>query len=95
MGQVNRHLETVAYKDASVAEADFVEHMEHGAGSATLTGTYTEFTTAFGAAPHVVVTGYGSAVVLVKAPVAGSFALKKTATAGTISTNYVAWGARA
>ena len=94
MGQVNRHLETVAYKDASIAEADFAEHLEHGAGSAILGGTYTEFTTDFGAAPHVVATGYGSAVYLARAPVAGSFALKQSTT-GTISANYVAWGARA
>ena len=94
MGQVNRHLETVAYKDASVAEADFAEHLEHGSGSAILSGTYTAFTTAFGAAPQVAATGYGSAVYLAKAPVAGSFALKQSA-AGTISANYVAWGARA
>ena len=94
MGQVNRHLETVAYKDASIAEADFTEHFEHGVGSAILGGTYTKFATLFGAAPHVVATGYGSAVFLAGVPVAGSFALKQS-TAGTISANYVAWGERA
>ena len=94
MGQVNRHLETVAFKDASIVEADFAEHFEHGAGSATLTGTYTKFTTEFLTAPHVVATGYGSVVYLAEEPDVGSFALKQS-TAGTISANYVAWGARA
>ena len=94
MGQVNRHLETVAYKDASIAEADFAEHLEHGVGSAILGGTYTKFTTAFSAAPHVVATGYGSAVYLAGVAAVGSFALKQSTT-GTISANYVAWGARA
>jgi len=90
MGQVNRHLETIAYKDATVAEADFVEHLVHGAGS---TGTYIKFTPAFGGVPHVIAMGFGSTVVLDKVPVAGSFKLEDAA-AGTISANYVAWGAR-
>ena len=85
---------TVDYGDATITEAKFSEHLEHGAGSATLTGTYTEFTTDFGAAPQVVATGYGTAVYLAKAAVVGSFALKQSA-AGTISANYVAWGTRA
>ena len=86
-------LATVDYGNATVTETKFSEHLEHGLGSAILGGTYTKFTTAFGAAPQVVATGYGSAVYLAKAPVAGSFALKQGAT-GTISANYVAWGTR-
>ena len=86
-------LATVDYGDATVTAAKLSERLVHSTGSATGSGTYTKFTPVFGGVPQVVAMGYGSAVYLKKAPVVGSFALKQSS-AGTISANYVAWGAR-
>ena len=97
MGQVDRHLETVAYKDASIAEADFAEHFEHGTVTGvTATGRYKLFTTAFGGVPDVVCYEIGSAAIasrLMGTPVAGSFKVNLTS-AGTQDMMFHAWGAR-
>lgn len=84
---------TAQLKDAVVESSKLKERLVHGSGYAIAGGTYTKFTPAFGGVPQVVAIGYGSAVALKGAPVVGSFALKQ-GTAGTISANYVAWGAR-
>ena len=98
MGQVNRHLETVAYKDASVAEADFAEHLEHGTiTGVTATGRYKTFTTAFGGVPDVVCYEIGTSAPasrLFGTPDAGSFMVKLSST-GTRVLMFQAWGARA
>lgn len=97
MGQVNRHLETLAFKDASIVEADFAEHFEHGTvPSVTLTGTYKTFATPFGDVPDVVCFEIGSASNasrLYGTPVAGSFRVRLTS-AGTSTLMFQAWGAR-
>lgn len=94
MGQVVRHLETVAYKDATVKEADFYEHLEHGTiTGVTATGRYKTFTTAFSAEPQVVITGEGANARLAHAPAAGSFKVELDA-GGTVDAGYIAWGAR-
>ena len=97
MGQVNRHLETVAYKDASIVEADFAEHFEHGLiPDVTETGTYKTFATAFGGVPDVVCYEIGTtanASRLFGTPVAGSFRVCLTST-GTYPLMFQAWGPR-
>jgi len=90
MGQVDRHLQTV--------EAGFYEHLEHGRlGSVTSGGTYIHFTSAFGAAPHVVGFGVneaiGTTLTMGAEPAAGSCKVKTTAP-GTVKMCYTAWGAR-
>ena len=98
MGQVTRHLETVAYKDASVAEADFAEHFEHGTiTDVTKTGRYKTFTTAFGGVPDVVCYEMGTtanASRLMGTAALGSFSVCLTTT-GTYNLIFQAWGVRA
>jgi hypothetical protein len=96
MGYVDRHLQTVAYKDASIAEAEFAEHFEHGTVTGvTATGRYKVFTTAFGGVPDVVFTEITGSLAsrLMGTPTAGSFGAKLTA-AGTQDVMFQAWGAR-
>lgn len=83
-------------RDAIITEAKFYEHLEHGTINAvTLTGRYKSFTTAFGAAPDVMVTAVGTYDARVGlTPAAGSFKAHLDI-AGTAMAMFVAWGDRA
>lgn len=85
--------------NAQVAEAKLTEHLEHGTlVNISKGGRWKEFGTAFGAAPHVVVSGeeeiVGTYVTLGATPVVGSFKVELAAD-GTLNGNYIAWGPRA
>jgi hypothetical protein len=89
-------LATVDYGNATITEAKFSEHLEHGTVTGvTATGRYKVFTTAFGGAPDVVFTEITGSLAarLMGTPVAGSFGAKLTA-AGTQDLMFQAWGAR-
>jgi len=86
-------LATVDYGDATITEAKFSEHLEHGTiVNVDSVGRYKTFTTAYGGVPNVVVTGRGADAQLVGAPTAGSFKVKTTG--GTVTCDFISWGAR-
>ncbi len=92
-------IEAVDIADATITEAKFSEHFEHGRiGTVSKSGFYKLFTTAFGAAPHVVVTGInedlGTFATLGTAPAVGSFKVVLTGD-GTLDVMFMAWGQRA
>ncbi|MCK4732858.1 MAG: hypothetical protein KAT65_10425 [Methanophagales archaeon] len=90
----NAALATVDYGDATVTEAKFSEHMEHGTiTGVTVTGRYKTFGTVFSSAPDVVVTTRGTYdAQVVVTPAVGSF--KAGLSAGTSNVMFMAWGAR-
>jgi hypothetical protein len=86
-------LATVDYGDATITEAKFSEHLEHGTVTGvTATGRYKTLT-GFTGVPNVVVTGEDGNARLAQAPVAGSFKAELDA-AGTKNVQFIAWGAR-
>lgn len=92
-------IEAVDIADATITEDKFSEHLEHGTlVNISKGGRWKEFDTAFGAAPHVVISGeseaVGTYVTLGATPKAGSFKVELAAD-GTLNANYVAWGDRA
>ena len=87
-------LATVDYGNATITEAKFSEHLEHGRlGSVEGSGTYIHFTTPFSAAPDVVVSGIGTAARLSAAPGTARAGVELVA-GGTVAVHYTAWGAR-
>ena len=86
-------LATADYGGATITEAKFSEHLEHGTiTSVTATGRYKTLT-GFTGVPNVVVTGVDGNARLAQAPVAGSFKAELDA-GGTVNAQFIAWGAR-
>lgn len=91
-------IEAVDIAAATITEAKFSEHLEHGTiSNISKGGRWKSFTTAFGAAPHVVISGEsetaGTYATLGATPKAGSFKVELAAD-GTLDGNYIAWGER-